>query len=113
MERGVPDLTVYTFEVPDGQHMAYPDNELWTLDFNETDAYAREKGYQLIGWDLEMDDSDLIEDYTPQPECFYCGLKLNESDTGFWVDPDYPESSDEARYCDESPDHLHHDKEIS
>jgi len=69
MERGVPDLTVYTFEVPDGQHMAYPDNELWTLDFGEADAYAQEKGYLLIGADLSMRDGVVEADYATEPEC--------------------------------------------
>lgn len=106
MERGKPDLTVYAFEVHQGQRMQYPDNELWTLDYAEADAYAREKGYMLIGYSFEFEDSELIEDYTPKPECNHCVIKLNESDTGIFEDGDYPPGSDDARYCDSSPDHL-------
>jgi hypothetical protein len=51
-----------------------------------------------------LDDED-------EPEvsiCGSCGLVVRASDTGIYEDPDYPASSDEARYCDASPDHRHH-----
>lgn len=40
--------------------------------------------------------------------CMYCGFPVDETDTGFWEDPTFPPSSDVARYCEESSDHLHH-----
>jgi hypothetical protein len=65
MERGKPDQTVYTFEVPEGKAMTYPDDELWTRDYREADAYAREHGYMLIANEYEFEDSTLEADYTP------------------------------------------------
>jgi hypothetical protein len=111
MERGTPDQTVYTFEVADGQTLQYPDGELWTRNYQEADSHARKMGYMLIANNYEWEDTELVEDYTPappSPACASCGIDVSESDTGFWEDPDYPASSDNARYCDESPDHLHH-----
>ena len=110
MERGKPDMTVYTFEVPadSDRVMDYPDEELWTMDYREADAYAREKGYLLIENEYVWEDSNLLEDYTPAPDCQYCGLPVIRQDTGLWEDTDgYSAGSDSARYCDEAPDHLH------
>lgn len=108
MERGQPDLTVYTFEVPrDSKRvMDYPDAELWTMDLSEAQAYAQKNGYQLIGNDYVWEDSELVEDYTPEPDCEHCGLPVRERG-GLWEDPDYDAGSDEARYCDEAPEHQH------
>jgi hypothetical protein len=40
--------------------------------------------------------------------CVYCGVSLNESDTGLYEDPAKGSpSSDTARYCTEAADHLH------
>ena len=110
MERGKPDLTVYTFELPDGKIMAYPDAELWTLDYPEADAYAREKGYQLIANEYEWQDSELLEDYAPATECRFCGIVIVQEESGLYEDPDY-EDADNRRYCDEAPDHLHAPKQ--
>jgi hypothetical protein len=71
MERGQPDLTVYTFAVPEGQRMKYPDAELWTLDFREADAYAAEHGYLLVGADLTMRDGVVEADYATSPDKDY------------------------------------------
>lgn len=50
---------------------------------------------------LEHDDEGAIV-------CGCCGVPLNESDTGLWEDPEAGSpSSDETRYCSESPNHLH------
>jgi hypothetical protein len=109
MERGKPDLTVYTFEVPEGSSrtMDYPAAELWTLDYQEAQAYAQEKGYQLIENQYEWQDSNLLEDCTPVRDCQYCGLPVKERDGGIWEDPDYEPRTEEARYCDEAPHHRH------
>jgi hypothetical protein len=64
MERGRPDQTVYTFEAP-GIAMDYPDAELWTRDYAEARAYARDKGYQVIANEYEWEDSSLIDDFMP------------------------------------------------
>ena len=108
MERGKPDMTVYTFEVPadSGRAMDYPDEELWTLDYKEADAYAREKGYLLIENEYEWQDSSMLEDYTPKPDCQWCGLPV-EQIHGNWQDPDYDAGTGSALYCDEAPDHQH------
>jgi len=107
MERGRPDQTVYTFEAAKDRTMDYPDKELWTRDYREARAYAQEKGYQVIGNDYELSDSELIDDFTPATECAHCGLVIEQDDTDIWEDPDY-EDADNRRYCDESPDHQHH-----
>lgn len=65
MQRGIPDITVYTFEVPQGQEMTYPDAELWTLSYAEADAFAADRGYLLMGQDWGDDEPELIEDYAP------------------------------------------------
>jgi hypothetical protein len=108
MERGKPDFTVYTFEIAEGssRSMDYPDDELWTEDYQEASAYAQEKGYQLIEHQFEWQDSNLFEDYTPTPDCQYCGLPVRERGNT-WEDPDEQPGSDEARYCDEAPDRRH------
>jgi hypothetical protein len=111
MERGIPMITVYTFEVPQGQEMHYPDAELWTLDFREADAFAQKNKYLLMGMEWGEDAPVLEADYTPKPpkpECRYCGIGVEKQDTGIWEDTSYVPSSDHARYCDESPDHQHH-----
>jgi hypothetical protein len=108
MERGKPDLRVYTFEVPSdsGRDLDYPDSELWTLDYQEADAYAQKKGYLLIANEYEWQDSELLEDYTPAITCRYCGIVIVREESGPYADPDY-EDTDNRRYCDESPDHTH------
>ena len=114
MERGEPDLTVYTFEVSGNRTMDYPDNELWTLDYQEARAYAQEKGYQLIENEYEWQESGLLEDYTPEVRCQYCVLVIKKTDTGIWEDPDYPLSDTDARrYCDEPSDHLHKPEDVT
>jgi hypothetical protein len=50
-----------------------------------------------------LDDEDEPGVFT----CGSCGLVIRASDTGIYEDPDYPASSDEARYCDASSDHQH------
>ena len=107
MQRGQPDQTIYTFELPDGRTMSYPDDEMWTRDYREADDYAREHGYQLIENSYEFEDSSLLADYVPPEECAHCGLPIEQEDTGIWQDPDY-EEADDRHYCDPSPDHQHH-----
>jgi hypothetical protein len=70
MERGKPDVTVYTLELPQhlGRTMSYPDGELWSYDEAEASAYAREKGYQLIANTYEWADSELVEDFSVPEE---------------------------------------------
>ena len=114
MERGTPDQTVYTFEVPEGRIMRYPDAELWTRDYNEADAYAREMGYMLIANEYEFEDSGLVEDYTPKIRCAHCDDLIDLEDAGLWIASDGNlDPADERRVCDESPDHLHHPNESS
>lgn len=67
MERGIPNITVYSFAAAPGRSLNYPDAELWTLDENEARAYAEKNGYQLIGSDCKPDEEELIEDFTPRP----------------------------------------------
>jgi hypothetical protein len=40
--------------------------------------------------------------------CGSCELPVVRQDTGIHEDLDYPAGSGEARYCNASPDHLHH-----
>jgi hypothetical protein len=68
MERGRPDMTVYTFEAGPGVELQYPDAELWTRDHEEARRYAQERGYQLIANEYVFNDSELLEDYTPEVE---------------------------------------------
>lgn len=98
MERGIPDITVYTFEVRDGREMHYPDAELWTLDYAEADAFAADKGYLLMGMDWGDDAPELIEDYTPAPQCAICGGKLerNMVDEGYVHADDADDTHDPA-----------------
>lgn len=79
MERGKPDQTVYTFEVPKGGTMAYPDSELWTRDYNEADQYAQAHGYLLIASEYEFEDSNLVEDYATET-CDECGANLADDE---------------------------------
>jgi hypothetical protein len=92
MERGRPGQTVYTFEAGAGVTMSYPDDELWTRDYNEARGYAQEKGYRVIGNDYEFEDSELIDDFTPAVECAFCGTVIEKVN---------------RLYCDESPSHHH------
>ena len=67
MNRGIPDLTVYTFEAAEGKWLPYPDDELWSLDFREADSYAQKHHYKLIAHDLELPSDSIIEaDYTEE-----------------------------------------------
>jgi len=79
MERGRPDLTVYTFEVPEGQDMPYPDAELWTLDFQEADKFASDRGYMLMAMEWGEDVPVLEADYTPRPACAICGEEIEQN----------------------------------
>ena len=108
MERGRPDITVYTFEAGPGVTLAYPDDELWTRDYAEAVRYAQERGYQVIGNEYAWEDSELVDDFTPAIECQHCGEVIErDTDTGIWENPAC-EDADNRRYCDESPDHRHH-----
>ena len=107
MERGQPDQTVYTFEAGPGVEMAYPDAELWTRDYQEARKYAQEHGYRVIANEYEFEDSELIDDFTPQIECSFCGLVIRKQADGSWEDEDYPEGDPARSYCDEAPDHQH------
>jgi hypothetical protein len=67
MERGqLPQITVYTFEVPEGEVIPYPDGERYTLDHGEATEFAAGNGYLLIENTYEYQDSGLLEDHTPE-----------------------------------------------
>jgi len=111
MERGIPNLTVYTFEAAPGRELRYPDAELWTTDETEARTYAQEHGYLLMVSDYtEGDDGpELVEDFTPETRCRFCGVTIEQQENGLYVDPDYADSvlAENRVYCDESPDHTH------
>lgn len=89
MQRGIPDITIYTFEVAEGREMPYPDAELWTLDYAEADALAEEKGYLLMGQDWGEDEPGLVHDYTPRPVCVICGVSVEKTGDGYGHLEDY------------------------
>ncbi len=39
--------------------------------------------------------------------CAACGVLIEQESTDIWEDPTLAHSSDQARYCPESPNHLH------
>jgi len=106
MERGQPDQTVYTFEAGPGVTMSYPDDELWTRDYEEARAYAQEKGYQVIGLDYEFEDSELIDDFTPAVECAHCGTVIVRQADGSWEDDAYPEGNPARSWCVDDREHA-------
>ena len=114
MERGKPDMTVYTFEAAEGRTMDYPDAELYTLDYQEARAYAQEKGYRLIENEYEWQESGLLEDYTPEVRCQYCDdvIEVKQGET-FWSGDGALNPSDERRYCGDAPDGLHKPEDVS
>lgn len=82
----MPDLTVYMFTVPEGKEMSYPDAELWTLNYEEADAFAAKKGYQLVCHDLIMEEGGMIADYTA---CVICGVLIEKTGGGWGHIEDY------------------------
>lgn len=109
MERGNPNVTVYTFEAGPGGGLQYPDAELWTLDYDEARRYAQQRNYQLIANEYTFEDSELLEDYSPETRCQTCGELIDLEDAGIWAISGAEQSpADQRRYCDEAPDRLHH-----
>lgn len=95
-----------------GTHFAAGDNVLLRGD---TTPWVVDADYGNMGvllWAYGDPSVTLTADHAqlaPMPDdCKFCGLSVIKQDTGFWEDPDYPFSSDEARYCDSSHDFLHH-----
>lgn len=64
MNRGKPDQSVFTFELPNKGTMPYPDAELWTRNYVEARSFAEKRGYLLIENTYEWADSELVQDYS-------------------------------------------------
>jgi hypothetical protein len=62
-------LDVYTLEAREGAAATpYPESEFWTMDYQEAQAEAQDKKLRVIGNTYEWADSELLDDYTEDPE---------------------------------------------
>jgi hypothetical protein len=92
-------ICVYTFKGRNDEHVTF-----WsTQDYDEAKSYAQENNYKLICDTYTYDDSELLEDYTEEPEleCSMCGEMVTLEDR-----KDHPLDPDQAWIhvgCPEEP----------
>lgn len=62
------DIIVYTFAERDDSDGVYYPVDYSTQDYQDADAYARKHQLQLIENTFVWDDSEVLTDYSPEPE---------------------------------------------